>query len=78
MNFRVGGLAVMLPLFLSSFAFSVRAQTAESARRQITLSEAVQLALKHNHFVRISEFQVEEKQAAKAVTKSENLPTIRN
>jgi outer membrane protein TolC len=78
MNFRGGALAVMLFLFLSRFTFSVRAQTAESAPRQITLSEAVQLALKHNHMVRIAEFQVEEKQQAKAAAKSEYLPTIQN
>jgi outer membrane protein TolC len=78
MNFCVRALGVTLSLFLSSFAFSVHAQTTESARRQITLSEAVQLALKHNHLVRIAEFRVEEKQDAKAVAKSEYLPTIRN
>ncbi|MFY9688384.1 MAG: TolC family protein [Candidatus Acidiferrales bacterium] len=76
MNFRGGTSAVML--FLFSFAFSVRAQTTDSGSRQITLSAAVQLALQHNHVVRIAEFQVEEKQHAKAATKSEYLPTIQN
>jgi len=70
--------AVALSLFVSGSVFSVGAQTAESARRQITLSEAVQLALKHNHVVRIAELHVEEKQDAKAVAKSEYLPTIEN
>jgi outer membrane protein TolC len=78
MNFRGEALAVMLFLFLSSFSFSVRAQTAQSTPRQITLVDAVQLALKHNHMVRISQFQVDEKQDAKAAARSEYLPSIKN
>ena len=46
--------------------------------RHITLHEAVQLALQHNHLVRISEFKVEEKQHAKQAAKSEYFPSIRN
>lgn len=78
MNFRGTSLAVILLLLLSCFAISVRAQTNESAPREITLSEAVQLALKHNHMVRIAEFHVAEKQHARAGAKSEYLPTIQN
>ena len=33
--------------------------------RHITLHDAVQLALQHNHLVRISQFKVEEKQIVK-------------
>ena len=55
-----------------------RAQDQAATSRHITLQEAVQLALKHNHVVRIAEFQVEEKQHAKEVAKSSYLPTIRN
>lgn len=46
--------------------------------RHITLQEAVQLALKHNHYVRIANLQVEEKQHAKDVAKSGYIPTIKN
>src|SRR5580693_2426244 len=46
--------------------------------RPITLQEAVQLALKHNHDVRIAGYTVEEKQHAKTVAKSAYFPTIRN
>jgi outer membrane protein TolC len=46
--------------------------------RHITLQEAVQLALRHNHVVRIAGFQVEEKQHAKDVARSSYFPTIRN
>ena len=51
---------------LSLFGILIRVQAQEEApARHITLQEAVQLALKHNHFVRIANFQVEEKQHAK-------------
>ena len=46
--------------------------------RHITLHEAVQLALQHNHLVRINEFKVEEKQHAKEVAKSAYFPSIQN
>jgi outer membrane protein TolC len=46
--------------------------------RRITLREAVQLALKHNHDVRIAGYKVEEKEHAKQVAKSSYFPSIRN
>ncbi len=46
--------------------------------RHITLHGAVQLALQHNHLVRINVYKVEEKQHAEEVAKSEYLPSIRN
>jgi outer membrane protein len=46
--------------------------------RHMTLQEAVQLALKHNHNIRISAFAVEEKEQAKAFAKSSYFPSIRN
>jgi len=49
-----------------------------ASARHINLHEAVQLALQHNHYVRIAEYTVEEKQHAKEVTKSTYFPTIRN
>lgn len=76
MTFR--GRAFTVILFLSSFAIPVRSQTTGPAPRPITLAEAVQLALKHNHMVRIAQFQVEEKQHAKAAAKTDYLPTIQN
>ena len=48
-----------------------------ASARHITLHEAVQLALQHNHNVRIAEYKVEEKQHAKEVAKSAYFPTIR-
>ena len=46
--------------------------------RHITLQEAVQLALKHNHDIRIAGYTVEEKQHAKEIAKSSYFPSIRN
>src|SRR5262249_17063460 len=68
------------------FVFTILAGTAAAAEdsapapavRHITLQEAVQLALRHNHVVRIAGFQVEEKQHAKDVAKSSYFPTLRN
>jgi outer membrane protein TolC len=49
-----------------------------SPPRHMTLQEAVQLALKHNHDIRIAGYTVEEKQHAKEVAKSSYFPSIRN
>src|SRR5260370_4807303 len=46
--------------------------------RHITLQEAVELALTHNHDIRIAGYTVEEKQHAKEVAKSSYFPSIRN
>src|SRR5260370_14821531 len=46
--------------------------------RYITLQEAVELALTHNHDIRIAGYTVEEKQHAKEVAKSWYFPSIRN
>jgi outer membrane protein TolC len=64
-------------LSLCGILIRVQAQE-EAAARHITLQEAVQLALKHNHLVRIANFQVEEKQHAKDVARSAYIPSIKN
>src|SRR5215475_15127465 len=76
----------MKSYFWFVFALSILAATAAAAEdsatppgtRHITLQEAVQLALRHNHVVRIAGFQVEEKQHAKDVARSSYFPTLRN
>ena len=55
-----------------------RAQNQTTNARHITLQEAVQLALKHNHMVRIAGYKVEESQHAKEVAKSGYFPTLQN
>jgi outer membrane protein TolC len=62
-----------------TFAATAGAQeTKAGAPRPITLEEAVQLALKHNHLVRISQFTVQEKQHAKDIARSGYFPIMKN
>ena len=69
---------------LAATAFSacvvVAQETSNTAPppRQITLQQAVQLALKHNHDIRIAGYTVEEKERVKQVARSAYFPTIRN
>src|SRR6476660_2400156 len=49
-----------------------------TSSRHMTVQKAVQLALKHNHNVRIAGFAVDEKEQAKAFAKSSYFPSIRN
>jgi outer membrane protein TolC len=53
-------------------------QTQPITPRTINLHQAVDLALKHNHVVRIADLHVEEEQHAKEVARSAYLPNIRN
>ena len=76
MNTRMTLLAVGLFFFAGSSM--VRAQTGAQNVRRLTLHEAVQMALKQNHMVRISELKIEEKQHAKDEARSAYFPTIRN
>jgi len=46
--------------------------------RQITLDEAVQLALKHNHVVRMAGYSVQEKEHTKDIARSAYFPIVRN
>ena len=58
---------------------AVGQETGNSATaRHITLQEAVQLALKHNHDIRMAGYAVDEKQQAKQAAKSSYFPSIRN
>jgi outer membrane protein TolC len=69
---------VLLTLVLSgALAFAGEPGDTASARR-ITLHEAVQLALQHNHNVHIAGYKVAENQHAKEAAKSAYFPSIRN
>jgi outer membrane protein TolC len=65
-------------LFLGSLTFARAQEQATNTSRHLTLAEAVQLALKHNHVVRIAGLRVEEMQHAKERAKSAYFPTIKN
>jgi len=70
--------ALLIALGLcSSLAFGGEPGDTASARH-ITIHEAVQLALQHNHNIRIAGYKVDEKQHAKEVAKSGYFPSIRN
>jgi outer membrane protein TolC len=72
--------AVLLCIvFVLVRAVPLAAQEVKSTEpRRITLEEAVQLALKHNHVVRIAAYKVEEKEHTKDVARSAYFPTLRN
>src|ERR1700752_5496076 len=66
-------------LFSLIFAVRLGAQEAKPpAPRRITLEEAVQLALKHNHIVRIAAYSVQEKEHTKDMARSAYFPLLRN
>jgi outer membrane protein TolC len=66
-------------MFLLIFARPSGAQDAKPGEPQhITLDEAVQLALRHNHVVRMAEYSVQEKEHAKNITRSAYFPLLRN
>jgi outer membrane protein TolC len=65
-------------LFLGSLTFARAQEQATNTSRHLTLTEAVQLALKHNHVVRIAGLRVQEMQHAKEKAKSAYFPTIKN
>ena len=50
----------------------------ETLVRHITLREAVEMALKHNHIVRIATYKVEEKEHTKELARSAYFPLLRN
>jgi outer membrane protein TolC len=76
MNARIRLLSVGLLFFaVSSLA---QAQSEAPKVRHLTLHDAVQMALKQNHLVRIADLKVEEKQHAKDVARSEYFPHISN
>lgn len=71
--------AVFCGLFCVICTVRLSGQEAKpAAPRHITLEEAVQLALQHNHYVRIAGYSVAEKQHMKEVARSGYYPLLRN
>jgi outer membrane protein TolC len=70
-------LLLMATAVSASLAFADEARD-PAASRHITLQEAIQLAMRHNHDIRIAGYAVDEKQHAKEATKSSYFPTLRN
>jgi outer membrane protein TolC len=66
-------------LLLSACTAAALAEQPEApAARRITLREAVDLAVEHNHAVRLARLSVDEKDRAKDVAKSGYFPQVRN
>jgi outer membrane protein TolC len=70
--------ATALVFLLSLAAFALAQQSDSNTPRRLNLHEAVNMALRHNHVVRIAALHVEEQQHAKEVARSAYLPTLRN
>src|SRR5437879_2702186 len=75
MKLRITLLAI---IFWLVHILALGQQTDSTVPRRITLSEAVDLALKHNHIVRFAELAVEEKRNSKDVARSSYFPVLRN
>jgi outer membrane protein TolC len=65
-------------VFFACIAAAQETSNAAPPPRHITLQEAVQLALKHNHDIRIAGYRVEETQHVKEAAKGLYFPLIRN
>jgi outer membrane protein TolC len=74
--YRLG--ATVLIFFFSFLTLAVAQQPESNISRRLNLHEAVEMALKHNHVVRIAALHVEEEKHAKEAARSAYLPTIRN
>src|SRR5246500_1887393 len=77
MKLKLQLLLITLLLSGGTLAFAEEPGDTASARH-ITLRDAVQLALQHNHNVHIAKYKVDEEQHVKEVAKSAYFPTIRN
>jgi len=71
-------MALLVAIALSACLAEANETGNTPTSRHITLQEAVQLALKHNHDIRIAGYTIEEKQHAKEVAKSSYFPSLRN
>ena len=72
-------LLLSLISLLLSGSLALAGEPGDSASvRHVTLQEAVQLALQHNHLVHIAEYKIQEKEHAREIARSAYFPTIRN
>ncbi len=75
---RNAALFLLVAIAFSSCLVGAEETSNAPPSRHMTLQEAVQLALMHNHDIRIAGYTVEEKRQAKEVAKSSYFPSIRN
>ena len=70
--------ALMVSCLFMVTRLAMSQTTGSQPPRVITLREAVELALKHNHVVRLAEAEVEEHEHVKEAAKSAYFPLVRN
>jgi outer membrane protein TolC len=75
MTFRY---SIMTLVFSASTSVALAQPPQKPAPRPITLREAVDLALAHNHAVRLAKLSVEEKDRVKEIAKSAYFPQVKN
>jgi outer membrane protein TolC len=75
MNIRIAVLWVLSAIVASPIAAQ---DVKPDAPRHISLDEAVQFALKHNHYVRIAAYRVEQSEHSKEAARSSFFFTLRN
>ena len=68
----------LLIAVLSFPAVAAAQEKSPLAPRHLTLEEAVQLALKHNHVVRIAGYKISEKERTRDLARSAYYPVLRN
>jgi outer membrane protein TolC len=71
-------LLIAIAMFLGQLRVLAQQAEGSAAPRTINLHEAVEMALKHNHVVRIATLHVDEEKHAKEVARSAYLPVLRN
>ncbi len=70
--------SIFLLLFSTATCPAFAQQPEAATTRRITLPEAVDLALAHNHGIRLAQLSVDERDRAKDVAKSDYFPQVRN
>ncbi len=75
---RTAAFFVMATIASSTWVSTAQEASTSLSPRHLTMQEAVQLGLKRNHDIRIAGYQVEEKEHAKRIDKSQYFPSIRN
>src|SRR5580658_3211217 len=75
---RKGIVIIYACVYLACAGSLLGQEVKPAAPRHITLEEAVQLAMKHNHYVRIAGYSVAEKERAKDAARSGYFPLLHN
>jgi outer membrane protein TolC len=78
LNYMLPKWAMVMACLCGIAAAALGQQAEPIMPRNMNLNQAVELALKHNHVVRIASFKVEEEEHAREVARSAYFPVLRN